>query len=110
MTGADALSIIVAALVLPLLTAVFTRPDMSANAKRLISVLVAAILGTLSALISGQLDFVPPDVTAWVVRVLVWISTVAIAGQAAYKLLTDPAKKIEAVTSGKEPSPEVITE
>lgn len=105
MTGADALSIIIAALILPLLTAVFTRPNMSANTKRIISVVVAAVLGALSALISGQLDFVPPDVSVWVVRVLVWMATVALAGQAAYKLLNDPAKAIEAATTSSR-SPE----
>ena len=100
MTGVDALSLIVAVLVLPLLTAVFTRPGMTPALKRGLSVGVAAVLGTLSAVVSGQLDdLVPPEATAWVIRILIWISTVAIAGQAAYKLLTDPTKAIEAATT-----------
>lgn len=99
MTGVDAMSIIVAVLVLPLLTAVFTRPNMSDSTKRWVSVGVAAVLGTLSAIVSGQLDFVPPDVATWTVRVLVWIATVAVAGQAAYRLLVDPARAIEQATS-----------
>ena len=58
-----------------------------------------AVLGTLSAVVSGQLDFVPPDVTVWVVRILVWVSVVALGGQAAYRLLHDPAKAIEGATT-----------
>ena len=98
-SGVDALSVIVAVLVLPLLTAVFTRPNMSDNTKRIVSVVVAAVLGTLSAIVSGQLDFVPPDVASWVVRILVWVSIVALGGQAAYRLLHDPAKAIEGATT-----------
>ena len=108
MTGVDALSLIVAVLVLPLLTAVFTRPGMTPALKRWISVGVAALLGGLSAIVSGQLgDLVPPEASAWVIRILVWVATVAVAGQAAYKLLADPAEAIEAATSPApaEPAP-----
>ena len=83
MTGVDALSLIVAVLVLPLLTAVFTRPGMTPALKRWISVGVAALLGGLSAIVSGQLgDLVPAEAGAWIIRVLVWIATVAVAALA----------------------------
>lgn len=102
MSGTDALSIIIAALVLPFVAAIFTRPDMPASQKRAVAIAVAAVLGTLSAIVSGQIDIVPPEILVWITRVLGWVAAVAVAGQASYNLLKDPVRKVEDATTPKE--------
>ena len=95
MTGIDALSIIVAGAVLPLIVAIFARQGLTATQKRGVALAVAALLGTLSALITGQIDGVPESVTAWLVRILGWIAAVVVAGQGFHRQMRDVTDSIE---------------
>ena len=95
MTGIDALSIIVAGAVLPLIVAIFARQGLTAAQKRGVALAVAVVLGTLSALVTGQIDGVPETVTAWLVRILGWIAAVVVAGQAIHRQIKDVTDAIE---------------
>ncbi|MGA4669610.1 hypothetical protein ACPCG0_07440 [Propionibacteriaceae bacterium Y1923] len=47
MTPVDMLALVVGAVIVPVLTAVITRPDMSSNAKRVVVLVTSVVLGGL---------------------------------------------------------------
>lgn len=101
MTGADYLSIIVAAVLLPFLVALFTRPEMTSARKRGVVIIASIVVGALTAIVTGQIDAIPAEFSVWITRILGWIAAIALASQAAYKLLEDPVKALEEATSSK---------
>lgn len=88
------------------LTALFSRPGMTAGKKRGISALVAAVLGVVSVIISGQIVGIPADTVDLVSRVVVYVGVTLIAAQGFYAALKDPARALEQATSpGQPPEP-----
>lgn len=93
-----AIAVIVAVLS-PFITALFTKPNMSDNRKRLIAGSVSVVLGLLVALGSGQIVGVPQEVQDWVIRVIVVVGIVVSLAQGFYKQLRPAVKSFEAKTT-----------
>ena len=99
MAPVDALGIIAAALVTVYVTAIAAHPTMTATRKRIIAALMATTLGVLSAIITGAIDGIPADVTAWTARLLVTIAAVVIASQGFYQAFKGHLKIVEEATT-----------
>lgn len=99
MTAADALAVIVAALVSTAGTAVIVRPGWSAKSKRLTALVVALVLGVLAALISGQISGVPGSVTGVVQQVIISAAAVVAAAQGFHRQMSGALGVLESVTS-----------
>ncbi len=56
-------------------------------------------LGVLSAFVSGTIEGIPAHVTDWVVRIVVWVGTIAAASQATHRLLKDATDAVEQATT-----------
>lgn len=93
-----AIAVIVAVLS-PFITALFTKPHMSDNRKRLIAGSVSVVLGLLVALGSGQIVGVPQEVQDWVIRVIVVVGIVVSLAQGFYKQFRPAVKSFEAKTT-----------
>lgn len=93
-----AIAVIVAVLS-PFITALFTKPHMSDNRKRLIAGSVSVVLGLLVALGSGQIIGVPQDVQDWVVRVIVVVGIVVSLAQGFYGQFKSAVKSVETKTN-----------
>ena len=93
-----AIAVIVAAIA-PFITALFTRPGLADNTKRLIAAGVAVVLGAVVAVATGQIEGAPPELTGWLVRVLVAIAIVVSLAQGFYNQFKGPVRKLESATS-----------
>ena len=91
----NALMVVAAALVL-LFSAIVSRPNMTSGRKRLIAGIFSAVFGTITAVVNGQIEGIPPDFVAWLVKIIVTIAVVIAASQAAYQLFKDPLTTLEA--------------
>ena len=92
MSTVEAIGIIAAALVTVFATAVAARPNMSANQKRLIAGLFAAVLGIIATVITGGIEGIPATFVAWISQALVTVALVIVAAQgfhAAFKGVLD---------------------
>lgn len=65
-----AIAVVVAAIA-PFITALFTNPAMSARTRRIIAGVVCLLLGVVVAVATGLIQEVPPDIVAWLGRVIV---------------------------------------
>lgn len=106
MTGVAALALI-SGVVVPFVTAFFTHPVMSPTKKRLISGGVAIVLGLLSAIITGQLGWIPPNIAAWVTSFVVSLGIVIVAAQGFYKQFKGTVESLEFATTKTSYVPEV---
>ena len=93
-----AIAVIVAAIA-PFITALFTRPGLADNTKRLIAAGVAVVLGAVVAVATGQIEGAPPELTGWLVRVLVAIAIVVSLAQGFYNQFKGTVRKLESATS-----------
>ena len=105
MTGIEALPIIAGFLAV-WLTAWINKPETSSSTKRWVAIAVATVLGLLSLVVNGQITELPADALIWVDKIIGYIGLAIVASQGFYQVLWTPAKKVEAVTSGQEHSPE----
>lgn len=105
MTVVTALATIAAALVSILTTSVIVRPTWSANRKRTIALVMALVLGFISAAVTGQLGLPEPAVQV-VTRVVVMIAAVIVASQGFHRQLAGALGVLEKVTS---PTTTVVT-
>ena len=99
MTAIEALGVIAAALVTVYAVAIAAHPTMDATRKRVIAGLMAGALGVMSALITGAIEGVPADVTAWVTRATLAVAGVIIASQAFYGAFKGHLQDVAASTS-----------
>lgn len=99
MTALDALTVILGAVVTIYGTAIATNPAMPASRKRLIAAILAVALGVMSALITGAIEGVPADVTAWVTRATLAVAGVIIASQGFYGAFKGHLQDVAASTS-----------
>lgn len=99
MTAIEALGVIAAALVTIYATAIAAAPTMTATRKRIIAGLMAGALGILSAIITGAIDGIPADVTAWTTRILITIALVIVASQGFYQAFKGHLKTVEEATT-----------
>ena len=80
------------------LQAVIQRPDWSARLKRGITLGVAAVLGTVYAVIFGAISGFPPGVVATLSSWLANIAAILVCGQAVYGYLKPILNKLESAT------------
>ena len=106
MTGVTALAMI-AGVVVPFVTALFTNPVMTPAKKRLISGGVAVVFGLLSAIITGQLGWIPPNIVAWVTTFVVSVGVVIAAAQGFYKQFKGAVESLEFATTKTSYVPEI---
>ena len=106
MTGVAALAIISAGLV-PFVTALFTHPAMTPTKKRIISFSVAAVLGLVSAIITGQLGWIPDNLVAWINSFVLSVGVVVVAAQGFYKQFRGAVETLEFKTSPQTYVPEI---
>ena len=95
----NALLVITAALVV-VFTAIVSRPGMTSGRKRLIAGIFSFVLGTITAVVNGQIEGIPPEFIAWLVKVLVTVAVVIVASQGIYQLFKDPLSTLEASVNG----------
>lgn len=100
----NAALLLLAGVLTPLVTALFTKPSLSPAVKTVIAVIVSAVFGTLAAIISGQITELPQGVVEWTGKIVAYIALVVALGQAFYKVLKIPVRKIEA-TVGRTDDP-----
>ena len=106
MTGVAALAVI-AGVAVPFVTALFTNPVMTPSKKRLISGGVSVVFGLLSAIITGQLGWIPSNIVAWVNTFVVSLGVVIAAAQGFYKQFKDTVESLEFATTKTNYVPEV---
>lgn len=94
-TGVTALAMISGVLT-PFISAVFTNPVMPPARKRLIVGGVAVVLGLISAIITGQLGWIPSNIVAWTNAFIITIGIVIAAAQGFYKQFKGTVETIEA--------------
>ena len=99
MTGLEALAVIAAAVVTIYGTAITARPGMSPTTKRVLAGAFAVALGLASAIITGTIEGIPLDVTAWITRALVAVAAVIVASKGFYESFKGHLKKVEEVTT-----------
>lgn len=99
MNATDALAVIAAALVSVLATAVLSKPDMKASTKRGIALVLAVLLGSVAAVISGQIDGVPESAVALVQKVVISAAAVVAAAQGFHRQLAGALGSLSAATS-----------
>ena len=75
------------------------RPDWSAKTKRGVTLGVAAVLGTVYAVVFGAIGGFPPSAVATISSWLVDIAVILVCGQAVYGYLKPNLSKLEASTS-----------
>lgn len=99
---------ILAGLVATVVTAVVNNPTWSPQRKRVVSLVVSTFWAIIAALGSGVIVGVPPEVTDWVVRIIVMIAGVVVSAQGIYSQFKDILKTIEVKTSSSDaPSEEL---
>jgi hypothetical protein len=103
-TGLDwAWTIIMGLVALPLISFV-VQSHWSATAKRFTAVGASAVLAVLYLVAKGQIDGVPPDVGAVLVRWLVIFAGIVVVTQSIYNLVRGPLAKWESVTTWQQPA------
>ena len=106
----NALLVISAALVV-VFTAIVSRPGMTPGRKRLIAGIFSFVLGTITAVVNGQIEGIPPEFIAWLVKVLVTVAVVIVASQGIYQLFKDSLSTLEAsVNVGPDKQQAVVSE
>lgn len=99
---------LLASIVTPFITALFTKPDMQASTKRLIAAGVAIVLGIVTAIVTGQFSWASEDLVQSVTTALVTAGVVMALAQGFYSQFKDAVKGIEdAAHPGIEPEPDV---
>lgn len=90
-------SIVLGLVALPLISLV-VQSHWSATVKRVTVVAVSAVLAVLYMVATGNVDGVPADVVAQLVRWFVILAGIVVVTQAVYNLVKGPLAKWEAVT------------
>lgn len=90
---------IIAAAIAPFIVAIFTHPTMQPWIKRLISGGIAAVLGIIVAMATGQISGVPADWIAGLTWVLVSTAIIISLGQGFYGAWKPAVEKVEKATS-----------
>ena len=106
MTGVAALAMI-SGMVVPFVTALFTNSVMTPAKKRLISGGVAVVFGLLSAILTGQLGWIPSNIVAWVSTFVISLGVVIAAAQGFYKQFKDAVESLEFATTKTNYVPEI---
>lgn len=95
--------VVVLGLVALVVQAVAQRPTWSANRKRGLTIVIAALLGTLYLAATGGISALPANVQAGLVYWFVVIAGIIAVGQAVYGFLKPWLAKIEQATSPADP-------
>lgn len=93
-----AIAIIVSAIA-PFVTALFTRPDMSATTKRMIAGGIAAVLGAVVAIVTGKVSGVPAEWIASLTWLVITAAVVVSLAQGFYRAFQGTVKTVEIATS-----------
>ena len=96
--------LVISSLLVTVITAFIARPSTTPTQKRVIVIVASIVIGAITAIVNGQIEGVPPEAVAWIIKVLVTVAIVATGSQGAYLLFKDPVKALEAKSSG-EPVP-----
>jgi hypothetical protein len=111
MNATDALAVIAAALVSILATAVVVKPGWSAAAKRGVALILALVLGTVAAIISGQITGIPEPAVALVQKIVISAAAVVAAAQGFHRQLAGALGSLSAATSPTvAPAPDAATD
>ena len=81
------------------LTSLINQPGWSAQTKKLVTMIVAGVVGLVYAIASGMIAEVPEAWSAILTRWLVIAAIILVCGQAVYRFLKTPLTALEAVTS-----------
>ena len=81
------------------LTSLINQPGWSARTKKLVTMIVAGVVGLVYAIASGMIAEVPEAWSAILTRWLVIAAIILVCGQAVYRFLKTPLTALEAVTS-----------
>ena len=98
----QAISIIIGGMIVPIITALFTRPNMDSATKRMIVIGVSVFVGVVMAIGTGAIQGVPAEITLWIERVIVAVSTVVALSQGYYQTFKDSIKQFEAMTTNSD--------
>lgn len=98
----QAISIIIGGMIVPIITALFTRPNMDSATKRMIVIGVSVFVGIVMAIGTGAIQGVPSEITVWIERVIVAVSTVVALSQGYYNIFKDSIKQFEAMTTNSD--------
>lgn len=91
----DGFALIVGSVVVPLVTALFTRPRMRPESKQITAVVVSVFVAIAFAIGSGMVEGVPAIVTVWFTRIVLFAGIIIPLAQGYYRLLKPAAKQIE---------------
>ena len=105
LTGVAALALI-AGVIVPFVTALFTNPLMTPTKKRIIAGSVSVVLGLVSAIITGQLGWIPTNIVAWVNGFILSVGIVILAAQGFYKQFKGTVENLEFLSTGDTYAPE----
>ena len=90
---------ILSGLVATILTAIINQPTWTPERKRTVSLIVATFWAIVAAIASGVIVGIPPDVSDWVVRIVIMLAGVVISAQGLYAQFKDILKKLELNTT-----------
>ena len=102
MNMTQAIGIIIGGMLVPIITALYTRPNMDSSTKRIITIVVSVFVGVVSAIGTGAIEGVPAEITLWVERVIVAVSTIVALSQGYYQTFKDSIKQFEAITTNSD--------
>ena len=81
------MSIIVAGLIVPVLVALVSRPNIASNTRRVIALVVSIVVGAIVVIANGLMFGVPSYMQSYVIEVVKSIAEVTLIGQAIYPLM-----------------------
>ena len=99
MSTSEAIGIIADALVTVFATAVAARPNMTANQKRLIAGVFAAVLGIIATVITGGIEGIPATFVAWISQALVTVALVIVSAQGFHSAFKGVLGDVEGATT-----------
>ena len=102
MNMTQAIGIIIGGMLVPIITALYTRPNMDSSTKRIITIVVSVFVGVVSAIGTGAIEGVPAEISLWVERVIVAVSTIVALSQGYYQTFKDSIKQFEAMTTNSD--------
>ena len=83
----DQMSVIMAGLIVPVLVALVSRPNIAPNTRRMIALVVSIVVGVIVVIANGLMFGVPPYMQSYVIEIVKSIAEVTLIGQAIYPLM-----------------------
>ena len=106
----QAAMLVIVALAATIVTAIYNKPDWSEDKKRNASVVIAAFLGAVYAIVTRQVSGIPNDIVDGISYIIISAAFVITAAQGFYRAFKTPLSALETKVNGTryiEPDPEI---